>query len=201
MTDSHLSHLSPAQADPRVERSRSAVVQASACLLLENGPDAITHARVAAAAGVSRTTVYRYYPERSDLLRATIEVIGKAVPDKTASTGDLRADLLGLLNMLATDLRDESHCTLMLTMLARARHDDVVAHVRDSMMGEIEQAFHTVLRQAIESGTLRSDLDLERAQAALAGSLIYARLLADREIDDAYVEAVIDDFLTTNAPT
>lgn len=186
--------------DPRVERSLAAVVDASAQLLLDQGPDAITHARVANAAGVSRTTVYRYYPERSDLLRATIEVIRKARPDSSVFVDDLRADLQMLITMLATDLRDESHCMLMLTMMARARHDEVVAHVRNSMMGDIESAFHQLLGSAIARGDLRADLDVGRAQAALAGSLIYTRLLADREIDDAFVEAVIDDFITTNAP-
>ena len=186
--------------DPRVERSRAAVVDASAQLLLDQGPDAVTHARVANAAGVSRTTVYRYYPERSDLLRATIEVIGKTPPDPSVLVGDLRSDLLTLIKMLATDLRDEAHCMLMLTMLARARHDEDVAHVRDSVMGDIERAFHHVLGNAIARGDLRNDLDVGRAHAGLAGSLIYARLLADREIDDAYVEAVIDDFIATNSP-
>ena len=211
MTTQHPSPPSPATSatasaadlsglDPRVERSRSAVVDAAAQLLRVDGPDAITHARVAAAAGVSRTTVYRYYPERGDLLRATIEVIGTTLPDPTALVGDLRADLLELIEKLASDLRNESHCMVMLTMMARARHDEVVARVRDDLMGDIERACHDLLSAAVARGDLRPDLDIGRARAGLAGSLIYTRLLVDRDIDDAFVEAVIDDFIATNAP-
>ena len=57
-----------------------------------------------------------------------------------------------------------------------------------------------LLRAAGARGDLRPDLDIGRARAGLAGSLIYTRLLVDRDIDDAFVEAVIDDFIATNAP-
>ena len=186
--------------DPRIERTHAAVVDAAATLLLEEGPDAITHGRVAAAANVSRTTVYKHYPERADLLHATVKGIGKSAPDPANLTGDLRTDLRMFIGLLATDLRDDGRSTLMATMMERALHDEAVAEVRNSMVAEFGDAFASVLKSAIQAGTIRADIDPFRALASLGGSLLFAKFLADRHVDDALLDAVIDDFVTTNAP-
>ncbi len=186
--------------DPRVERTRLAVVDAAAQLLLEHGPDAITHAAVAAAAEVSRTTVYKHYPERSDLLFATAEAIGKNLPDPADMSGDLRSDLATLLSILATDLRDPRTARVMAMMMERAMHDDAVALVRDTFMREIQAAFATIVANGVATGELAPGTDTQLGLAALAGSLIYSRFLADLPIDDALVDGVIDHFIATNAP-
>ncbi len=57
---------------------------------MADGPSAITHANVATAANVSRTTVYNHWPTREDLLRATIDSIGTVTPALDDLTGSLR---------------------------------------------------------------------------------------------------------------
>lgn len=185
--------------DPRERRSRAAVVAAAAALLLAEGPDAITHARVAAAASVSRTTVYKHYPERSDLLRATLAATGKVAPDPSTFSGDFRRDLQMLLGQLARDLADPARAPLIATMLERAQHDATVAAVRDAVYAEFRETFHALMRQGAESGAIRTDVDTDRALAALAGSLLFEKFLADHAIDDALLDGVIDDFLRSAA--
>ena len=164
--------------DPRVERSRTSVVNAAAQLLLDHGPDAITHARVAAAAGVSRTTVYKHFPERSDLLFVTAEAIGKNVPNPDDITGDLRTDLRMFLNHLATDLRDPVQTRVIAMMMERGLNDDAVALVRNTFMQEFRVVFTNITSAGVTSGELSVDVDVELGLASLAGSLIYSRLLA-----------------------
>lgn len=186
--------------DPRIERTRAAVAAAAGELLLADGPDAITHSRVAAAADVSRTTVYKHWPERGDLLRSTLEAVGKKIPTSEQFSGDLRGDLRTLLSGLATDLNDDNRSRMMTMMLERAQHDPTVALVRDSMVCELHETIEQLLRTAIDNGELRRDIDTERAMAGLGGSLLFSSLLADRSIDDQLLDGVIDDFVTTNAP-
>ncbi|NND74957.1 MAG: TetR/AcrR family transcriptional regulator [Ilumatobacter sp.] len=186
--------------DPRVERSRAAVVAASAALLLDEGPDAITHGRVAAAAGVSRTTVYKHYPERSDLLHATLSEIGKDTPSTDALSGDFGPDLRFLLGMLAGDLADEGRARLISTMMARAQHDVAVATVRDDRFRDFRHAFGVLLQRGIDDGLVRTDIDVDRAMAALAGSLLFAKFMANLPVDDELLDGIIDDFRSTNAP-
>lgn len=185
--------------DPRVERTRAAVVAAAGELLLAEGPDAITHARVAAAADVSRTTVYKHWPERADLLRSTLTGIGKSAP-LAEFTGDTRHDLRLMIEQLAGDLNDPVHRRLILTMLARAQHDPIVGTVRESVFAEFHDAFHAVVADGARRGELRAEIDTERALAMLGGPLMFLRLLADRPIDDGFIDAVVDAFVAAHAP-
>jgi AcrR family transcriptional regulator len=186
--------------DPRVERSRASVVDAAAQLLLAEGPDAITHARVADAATVSRTTVYKHYPERSDLLRATAQAVGKHLPDPASVTGDLRTDLRTLIGHLGTDLQDPVRTRVMAMMMERALHDEAVASVRDTFISELRLAFQAIIARAVDEGELTPDTDPDLGLASLAGSLLFSRFLASDRIDDDLADAVVDNFIRTNAP-
>src|SRR3954451_18071153 len=54
--------------DPRARRSRAAALTAATELLVEGGPERVTHAAVAVRAGVGRATVYRHWPDQQSLL-------------------------------------------------------------------------------------------------------------------------------------
>ncbi len=62
MTSSASSHSGPR------ERTRKAILDAAMTVLADNPSASLTD--IAAAADVGRSTVHRYYPERTDLLRA-----------------------------------------------------------------------------------------------------------------------------------
>lgn len=186
--------------DPRVERTRAAVIDAAAELLTANGPSALTHANVAAAAGVSRTTVYTHWPTIADLLHATIESLGKSPITADQLSGDLRADLQLLCDQIATDLRDEQRAPMILSMMERAMYDPDVASVRNEFLAVFTDIFTTVIRTAIDHGHLRSDIDIDRSIAGLIGSLLFTRFMAPDGLDASFADAVIDDFVSVNAP-
>src|SRR4030088_1680919 len=70
---SRLESAMPATSDlktgPRFDRTAAAILDAAAHVFSEHGT-AATLADVAAAAGLSRATLYRYYPNREALLKA-----------------------------------------------------------------------------------------------------------------------------------
>ncbi len=86
---------------PRSERARLAVLEACADLLVEGGLGAASIEAIAARAGVSKVTIYKWWPSRGSVAvdaffhryRQTINF-----PD----TGDLAADLIGQIRMLIT---------------------------------------------------------------------------------------------------
>lgn len=186
--------------DPRVERTRAAVIAAAAALMLSGGPDVVTHASVAGEANVSRTTVYKHWPTRADLLRSTIEELGTTFPDRGEFTGDVRADLQLLLANLADDLRDDSHTQLIGMMMARAQYDGTMAAVRDDMICEGTELFGQVIASAKSNGQLRHDLDPGLAMASLAGTLLFMRFMSGSLIDDDTLAHVVDEFIASNAP-
>ena len=66
--------------DPRIERTRARVVEAVLALLLEEGPESLTHQRVAEKAGVSRRTLFNHFEQKAALLyRGTDEFIERFI--------------------------------------------------------------------------------------------------------------------------
>lgn len=66
------SYRSPLRQDQAAE-TRARILESARALLERDGADAITLPQVAAAAGVSAPTVYRYFPTVADLLAAFLE--------------------------------------------------------------------------------------------------------------------------------
>lgn len=188
----------PATTDPRVERTSAAVLDAAWTLLIESGPDAVGHGQVAAAANVSRTTVYKHFPTRADLLRATIEVMGKPLP--TELTGDLRTDLQRMLADLLADFGDERRTRAIAAMIERAQHDQTVAGVRDDLVGEAREQFRTIVLRGVAAGELRSDIDVDLAFAELLGTLFFIRFMEGGAVDADLGARLIDRFLAERRP-
>ena len=187
--------------DPRVERTRAAVITAAAELMMASGPSSITHASVAAAANVSRTTAYKHWPTRADLLRATLEALGKTSPDITELTGELRPDLGLLFGTIINDLTDDQRAPLIATMMERALHDSTVTAVRDQLMADFEPVFQAIIDTATQAGELRADIDAEMALASIVGSFIFLRFMLPRTFDIATGNQILDDFVTRNTPS
>ena len=190
----------PRTDDPRVERTRAAVIDAATALMMQDGPGAITHTTVAAAANVSRTTVYTHWPTREDLLRATIDSIRRHKPDVGELTGSLRADLGTVLGPLITDLCDDQRASMIATMMERALHDAEVVAVRDEFIREFTTVFDRIIDTAIARGELRTGVDTERALEAIVGSFMFRRFMTSTGLDAAAADAVIDDFIAFHAP-
>ena len=190
----------PRSDDPRVERTRAAVIEAASDLLVADGPGAITHANVAQAANVSRTTVYNHWPTREDLLRASIDSLGRVTPDERELVGPIRADLGTLCEHLVVDLLDDQRAPMIANMMERALHDPTIVTVRDEFLERFEVAFRVAVDRAIERGELRCDVDVRRSIASIVGSFLFARFMSSDGFDRSYADAVLDDFVLVNAP-
>jgi AcrR family transcriptional regulator len=179
--------------DPRIERTLAAVLDAALRLLQAGGPDAVTHAQVATEAGVSRTTVYKHFPSRADLLRATIEQYGR--PLDLQPSGHLRDDLRGLLTAVVTDLADERRSRAFAAMMERATCDPEVASVRNALVCEGLAVFRQILERAIAEGVLRPDLDIDLAVAGFLGTVVFRRFMIDDPVRLEEVDHIVDTFL------
>ena len=79
---------------PRSERARQAVLAAAGELLVEGGMAAVTMEAVAARAGVSKVTVYKWWPSRGAVaIDAYFEHFRQTITFADTGDGQLRADL------------------------------------------------------------------------------------------------------------
>lgn len=181
--------------DPRIERTRAAVLEAGVPILVEKGPEAVTHAAVASAARVSRTTVYKHWPTRGELL---FDVLDHVEPHKHVEpSGDIRADLQQMGRHMAAAFEDERLNKVFSSLLAQAQWDDETTQAQQALISAAAADMSDVLDAAVEAGHLRPGIDPLRAAGRLVGPMFFAALIARQPLTLAEVEELVDDWLAT----
>ncbi|MEW6475737.1 MAG: TetR/AcrR family transcriptional regulator [Actinomycetota bacterium] len=183
------------QTDARVERTRAVVLAAARNLLLEEGWDAVTHLRVAAASGVARATVYRHWPSCADLLHDVLR--REAEMSHSRPSGRLRPDLVAEADALRRQLGTPALAGVLAVLMERSLHDPELARVKRSVVAEISRVLRQCLRDGIADGDLPAALDVNLAVAQLLGPLLYRRLMSAERFNPAVVAAVVDSFLSS----
>lgn len=96
----------PNRGDRGGAKTRARIAEVATGLFLERGFDAVTIAEVAAAAGVSKVTVFSHFERKEDLLLdrlpEAVELVRSAVRERTGGVVDA-------LRQLALKLLDEGH--------------------------------------------------------------------------------------------
>jgi AcrR family transcriptional regulator len=184
----------PPRVDPRVERTRQAVLDAATMLLRAEGPAAVTHVRVAEAAGVGRATVYRHWPEQGDLLHDA--VAGKEaalfVPPRELP---VRERLAFVLDELRARLNDDDKAVQFATLIAHATWDPALRRALMQLAGRGQAVIDGVLRDAVDDGELEEGTDIEIVRDEVLGALLFRRFLTARRLDRAYQRRVLDNAL------
>ena len=182
--------------DPRIGRTREAVLQAALELLLEGGLDAVTHARVAASAHVGRRTMYRHWPTRHDLLHDALA--GASFPT-TQPTGDVRVDVRSHLEQLRDALVAGPLAMIVVALAERSAGDPDMAQLRSRLVQAGCAPLREMLRAAHQAST--SVVDVETQVAELEGPLFYTVCIQGRAPDDALIDDLVERVLSSVSPT
>ncbi len=176
--------------DPRVARSRAAVLEATVDLLGEVGHSGTTIEAIAERSGVAKTTIYRHWPSRAQLL---IDAFHSGVEHVDQEpTGDLRADLLHLAGGLATKLRNPRFSRVVATLIDAAESDPEVAELSAGFSAQRRDVVRRVLQRGVDDGELDPGIDLALAPQLLAGALFYQRFMLRRAASDRELERIVD---------
>jgi AcrR family transcriptional regulator len=179
-----------ANVDARVARTRTTVLGAAIDLLAERGYSGFSVESVVERTGVAKTTLYRHWPTRDDLLAAAISKLDGAGP--LPDTGSVRQDLRDLLARRVQAARTPQWERCMPALVeAAARHPELaamIARLTSQVLAQIE----TLLGRGIERGELRHDLDPQLAASALIGPIVFRRLLLREAPTLQRVSSVID---------
>lgn len=183
--------------DPRIIRTRRAVLDAVTDLIAEGGWDAVTHVHVAERSGYARSTIYRHWPERIDFLRdVSDEAEGMAHPAE--ATGDLRSDLLGEILAFRDVLFDRGGGLRLAALLGVAEHSSEAGEIRSSSVARGEGPLRRRIEQAVADGVLEA-VDPVMAAGQLFGPVTHLRLMSTSRPNDDALAAVVDGFLERHA--
>ncbi|MGW4908882.1 TetR/AcrR family transcriptional regulator [Streptomyces sp. NPDC004270] len=179
----------------RSEEARLAVLEAADDLLVEKGFAGVTMEGIAARAGVSKQTVYRWWSTKADVLMDAF--LQDADEDLTPSdSGDFAADLRDWLRRLAGFLGESDSGAVLRALLAQAQHDPAFAgEFRSRCLDPQRRRDRALLERAVAAGRLPAGLDLETETDQLVGPLYYRVLVSAGPVGEEFTDALADAFL------
>jgi AcrR family transcriptional regulator len=172
-----------ARKDPEADRL---ILETTHRLLRALGYERLTMDAVAREAGVARTTVYRRYKDKADLVSAAIETLRP--PPKRSPTGDARADLIAQLD----GVRRNYGISLAGTLLMEEPYNPRLLELfRKRMVTPQRRIVAATIREGIERGQLRADIDIERVLDLLLGAF-FAAVFAEGRPAAGWAESIVD---------
>jgi len=162
--------------DPRIERTRHAVRHATLDVLGERGYASFTIEAVAEAARVAKSTIYRHWPTKLDLIADALETLNEQ-PRPRPAGGTAREQVDELLEHLAAAFADSVLSACMPALIEAAEHHPEVAEFLHGYSARRRQTLVDVIQRGIDSGELPPNLDADLAALALAGPVVYCRTM------------------------
>jgi len=190
----------PVDASRRSGRARSAIHRAALDLTTEVGFTNVTVEAIAARAGVGKQTIYRWWSSKGAvvfdaLLAANENAAGTLdLPD----TGDVVADLRGVLRTMVAELAEPANDRLQRAVTAEIQHDRALAgEVVERLLRPQVDAIVARLRRAQEVGQLPPAADPAIVAELLIGPVFHRWLLRTGPLDPAFADSVVDHTVGT----
>jgi AcrR family transcriptional regulator len=180
--------------DPRIVRTRTAVLEAATDLLVEGGPSAVTMDAVVARSGVAKSTIYRHWASRDEVL---VDVFSHCAPNLEEPDLDLPFEdaLRAFVGSLVNFLRDPQWARIVPALLMLKTHEDGVADLERRLEKNQSDTAAAVLKRGIDTGVLQAGLDIDEAVAHLVGPLLFAQLTGAVPLDHSFADRTVDVFL------
>lgn len=185
----------------RAEDRPDEVLDAALDLFLRDGFDATRVEDIAAAAGISKATVYLYFPSKQALLEGLIRRSMAPIPDAVgAAIGPLAGDparaLRGGLAILADRLSDPRNAAIpMLVLREASRFPDLAEMYRREVLSKGTAIVGGIIRQGIASGVFRKvdpDLTIRSVIGPVMLHLLMARIFGIGDASPEGIRALFD---------
>jgi AcrR family transcriptional regulator len=162
---------------PRSEEAHRAILAAVVELMAEHGLGGLTIEAVAARAGVGKTTIYRRWETKNDLVLDAMEQLRP--PGPPPDTGSLIGDLSSLVAVQRERLEASPLPRVIPRVLGESLDDpDLHAQIVERAVTPIRGILAEIVRRGIDRGELREDLDVDTMVDVLHAIPVYKLLMA-----------------------
>jgi AcrR family transcriptional regulator len=144
---------------------------------------------IAARSGVNKTTIYRRWPTKVDLVAAALRELSDvpAPPD----TGSLREDLLAMLRVACARASSPLKQGIFRAILLEQTHPEVDAVTR-TLRSEHLAPRKLVIERAIRRGELPREVDVELLLELVFGPVMRRTMITKEPVNDAFIHYVVD---------
>jgi AcrR family transcriptional regulator len=188
--------------DPRVARSRAAVLEAGVELLVDGGPKAVTVEAVSQRSGVAKTTIYRQWASRDDLV---VDVVAEIVNQSPAPPPDMAFEPALRMVIRANCANagdDRMRRAFPALLLAKAQGQLELDRLRSKNANDQRSLLEDLLARGIAEGRLDAGVTIDDAMIQLVAPLIMITCGFHDfdEDDDGVADRIVDLFLASHQP-
>jgi AcrR family transcriptional regulator len=180
--------------DPEADR---AILEATTEILCEEGYEGVSIEGVAARAGVGKTTIYRRWTSKAELVVAAIQRYKSPTdPSPPARDESTRDALVRTLSGFTQSMnRTESGRMLAGLVAEMSRNPELAQAVRVGLLEHRRSIVYAILDRGIERGEIRSDIDRELVSDLLGGPFVMRILLTGSSVAPRFVREAVDTVL------
>lgn len=185
---------------PRSERARTAILEAAGELMLEGGLAAATIQAIATRAGVSRATVYKWWSSPGEVaLDGLLEQVRASIQ---APIGSTTAEALEYqLRALIGLVRDTECGPILRAVAIEADSDPEMARaLRERWIDPRRAVTLEILREAVERGEIRGDVDPHTILDMLFGPIYYRMMFSRAPLPDSLATEMVALAMRSLAP-
>ena len=162
---------------PRSEGADAAIAVAALEVFAEEGFDRFTMETVAKRAKVGKATLYRRFASRQDLLNHAVQQLNEDIPH-WSGVGDFWEGLETFLDSIRMSMIDSLKSRIMVRVLNDgSRYPHLLTMVNEGIIAPRRAFLGEILSDGINSGVLRSDLDIEATMDLLVGPMVWLGML------------------------
>lgn len=161
-------------------------------LLRQHGYDRLSVEAVATQAKASKSTVYRRWPSKADLVLAAF-IEGTRCSAMAPGTGSLRTDLLAIGAGVCGQAEDHAS-TMSAVFHEMTRNPDLRAAMQNGFIYPRKLVIDQVLSAAVERGEIDAPLEPE-IYDLLPGYLVFRALVSGRPPTEETVRVLVDTVL------
>jgi len=164
-----------------------AILDAALLLLADGGLSAFTTARLASQARVSKTSIYRRWPDKAAIFRAVMERWGGRA--QVEDLGDFVAELDHWYADRQAKYNAAGFRQVAASLLEVAAHDPEVGEALAADRHATWTTMREILGRAIQRGEIDADVDMDHLEQFLLGPIYYRSVLDGQPLDDSSVAA------------
>jgi AcrR family transcriptional regulator len=173
---------------PRDSGADERILTATLEILSAVGYQGLSVDDVAARAGVAKTTLYRRWPTKDELVITCLQEL--ATRRSPAPTGDWREDIRrSIAGLIAEANTPEGKAW---NSVLAAAHNNPGLHVYFRRDDEPVVRIYEGLREGVARGELRADLDVELTMDLLVGGVVFRIFLLREDVDAALAASIVD---------
>ncbi|WP_432856494.1 TetR/AcrR family transcriptional regulator [Amycolatopsis sp. CA-161197] len=178
----------------RSSRTRRAVLDATAALMAEGGLTATTVDAIRNRSGVSKTTIYKHWPNR---LCVAVDAFAErlasdaSLPDTGTVRGDFREQIRRVSAYYASPVG-----SVFAQLLANAIQDPVASEwFQTRLLASRQRGIHQLWDRAVSRGEVRSEIDPDLALDLMFGPVMWRLVSGRRLVTADEADTIVDSVL------